>query len=83
MTFHTDAIFEGGVLHPLIPLDLKEHEVVSLSISTTAAVNASNAEVDRQRKILLAYVAKVESRPDDMPRDGMTNRDRDRLIYGK
>jgi predicted DNA-binding antitoxin AbrB/MazE fold protein len=34
MTIYADAIYEGGMLRPLVPLNLKEQEVVSLSIST-------------------------------------------------
>lgn len=83
MTFQTDAIYEGGVLRPLEPLNLVERERVSLSISTASEKAASDDEAARQRSILLAYVAKVESRPDDTPQDGFSNRDHDRLIYGK
>ena len=82
MTFYTDAIYEGGVIRPLVPLNLKEHEVVSLSISSGPDKVSREAEAARQRNILMAYVAKVESRPDDTPRDGFSNRDHDRLIYG-
>jgi predicted DNA-binding antitoxin AbrB/MazE fold protein len=83
MTFHTDAIYENGVLRPLVPLDLQEHEVVSLSIYSAADKGAPEADAARQRSVLAAYVAKVESRPDDTPQDSLTNRDHDLLIYGK
>lgn len=82
MTLQADAIYEGGVLRPLKPLDLPEREVVSLSISTASQNNGHQAEAARQRDVLLAYLAKVESRTDDTPDDGFTNRDHDRLIYG-
>ncbi|MEX2168110.1 MAG: antitoxin family protein [Pirellulales bacterium] len=83
MTFQTDAIYEGGVLRPLQPLNLVEREVVSLSISTASDNAITDDEAARQRRVLLAYVTKVESRPDDTPEDGFSNRDHDRLIYGK
>lgn len=83
MTIHTDAIYEGGLLRPLVPLSLKEREVVSLTISSGAAGNDTAAEVARQRSVLTAYIAKVESRPEVLPSDGLSNRDHDRLIYGK
>lgn len=83
MTYHTDAIYEGGVLRPLVPLKLKEQEVVSLAISTPAERDPSHSEVARQRSILAAYLAKVESEPDDTPQDGLSNRDHDKLIYGQ
>lgn len=83
MTIHTDAIYEGGVLRPLVPLSLQEQEVVSLTISTAAAKDGAEAEASRQRSVLMAYVAKVESQPVDAPSDGLSNRDHDLLIYGK
>jgi predicted DNA-binding antitoxin AbrB/MazE fold protein len=83
MTFHTDAIYEGGVLRPLTPLELNEHQVVAISISTASDAITTDEKAVRQRDILAAYVAKVESRPDDAPADGLTNRDHDRLIYGE
>lgn len=33
VSIQTDAVYEGGVLRPLTPLDLREHEVVTVSIS--------------------------------------------------
>jgi predicted DNA-binding antitoxin AbrB/MazE fold protein len=83
MTFHTNAIYEGGVLRPLTPLELAEHQVVSISISTSSGPATSEEKSARQREVLASYVAKVESRPDDAPQDGFTNRDHDRLIYGE
>lgn len=81
MTIYTDAIYEGGVLRPLVPLSLKEQEVVSLTICTPAAEDV--VEATRQRAVLMAYVAKVESRQEVPPSDGLSNRDHDFLIYGK
>lgn len=84
MTLHADAIYEGGVLRPLVPLDLREHELVSLAISAPTENKVEEEdEAVRQRCVLMAYVAKVESRHDEAPQDGLTNRDHDRLIYGQ
>lgn len=82
MTFQTDAIFEGGVLRPLSPLNLNEHEVVSLCIST-AAEPSPPTDAEKQRSILSAFVAKMETMSDHSPQDGLSNRDHDKLIYGK
>jgi len=81
MSIQADAIYEGGVLRPLAPLNLAEHEVVSLSISQ-AKPEAANDEATRQHAVLMAYVTKVESQPDSAPQDSLSNRDHDRLIYG-
>lgn len=83
MTYHTDAIYENGVLRPLTPLSLKEHEVVSLSVSTAEATESSTDDSARQRSILMSYLSKVESRPVTPPEDGLSNRDHDQLIYGQ
>ncbi len=83
MTFRTDAIYEGGVLRPLVPLNLQEQEVVSLAISTASVEQPLLSEVEHQRRVLAAFVAKMESLPDDTPTDGFSNRDHDQLIYGK
>lgn len=83
MTIQADAIYEGEVLRPLTPLELQENQLVSLVVSTAAEPSGAMENAARQRDILMAYVAKVEARPDETPHDGLTNRDHDRLIYGK
>lgn len=83
MTFHTDAIYEGGVLRPLAPLNLGENQVVSVAISTEGKPVSPEAHAAAQRGILAAYVSKVEARRVDAPDDGLTNRDHDPLIYGE
>ena len=80
------AVYEHGVLRPLGPVSLNEDEVVSVVIKRPddeQAVNWSGEQQSlRQREILLRFVAKMESYPDNVPQDGLTNRDHDRLIYG-
>ncbi len=80
------AVYENGVLRPLQPLDLKEHELVSLTVvsATTngSAPTAEHEEIQRQRDLLLRFVSKMEAIPDEIAPDGFTNRDHDRVIYG-
>jgi predicted DNA-binding antitoxin AbrB/MazE fold protein len=83
MNLQTDAVFEDGVLRPLVPLNLREHEVVSLFISAPSADKSVDDETTRQRSVVLAYVEKLEARSDVPPSDGFSNRDHDRLIYGQ
>ena len=33
MAVHVDAVYEGGVLRPLQPLDLREHEHVTVTVT--------------------------------------------------
>ena len=49
MTMHIEAIYEHGVLRPIIPLDLPEGERVELTLTTSSVVEAkrlSKAERD-------------------------------------
>jgi predicted DNA-binding antitoxin AbrB/MazE fold protein len=41
---HIDAVYEAGVLRPLKPLDLAEHELVSLTISSNGASETAETE---------------------------------------
>jgi predicted DNA-binding antitoxin AbrB/MazE fold protein len=78
------AVYEQGVLRPLVPLCLKEAEVVSLAIQDAQATASPDEEqlAMHQREMLLNFIAKMESLPDNSPRDGLSNRDHDQLIYG-
>ncbi|MEX0610594.1 MAG: antitoxin family protein [Pirellulales bacterium] len=80
------AIYEHGVLRPLDPVCLNEDEVVSVVIKRPEDELSQTASDEqraiRQREILLRFVEKMESYPDNVPQDGLTNRDHDRIIYG-
>jgi predicted DNA-binding antitoxin AbrB/MazE fold protein len=81
------AVYENGVLRPLHPLDLKEHELVSLAVvaacdNGSTLPTAEQQQAQRQRDSLLRFIAKMEAIPDKSAADGFTNRDHDRLIYG-
>jgi predicted DNA-binding antitoxin AbrB/MazE fold protein len=80
------AIYEHGVLRPLDPVSLNEDEIVSVVIRRPnidlSDITADERLALRQREVLLRFVAKMKSLPDQVPRDGFTNRDHDRLIYG-
>jgi|GEM_PF-705781 len=81
MTQEFDAIYENGVFRPLKPVGFREHEVVSISVTSSDDTGMGNAE-DEQRQALLAFADKMESLVEDLPTDGATNRDHDRIIYG-
>ena len=66
MTIHTDAIYEAGVLRPLTPLSLQEHQIVSLSISTESEVPDTSSEVVRDHSAFLnSYAPEDEGLYDD------------------
>jgi predicted DNA-binding antitoxin AbrB/MazE fold protein len=81
------AVFENGALRPLQPVDLHEHEVVSVAVmrvQTNVPTSLSGEEQQglRQRGALLCFIAKMEAMTDERGADGYSNRDHDRLIYG-
>jgi predicted DNA-binding antitoxin AbrB/MazE fold protein len=53
MTIETKAIYEGGVLRPLAPLDLQDNAVVSVSISIAATSGAIAESQDQWERNLL------------------------------
>ena len=66
MTLHTDAIYENGVLRPLMPLSLNEHQLVSLAISMDADKTAARSEVFRDHSAFLnSYAPEDEGLYDD------------------
>jgi len=66
MTFQTDAVYEAGVLRPLTPLELEEHQVVSLLVSTTSdQAGSSGAAVRDHAAFLNSYAPEDEGLYDD------------------
>jgi predicted DNA-binding antitoxin AbrB/MazE fold protein len=82
MSQEFEAIYENGVLRPLKPVGFREHEVVSVSVTSAAGDAGALAVGARQREILLAFAGKMESLVGECPDDGTTNRDHDQIVYG-
>ena len=51
MPLQVDAVYENGVLRPLQPLDLKEHEHVLVSVVKAGALGRSSLAVEYIEKI--------------------------------
>jgi predicted DNA-binding antitoxin AbrB/MazE fold protein len=67
MTQHVNAIYEKGVLKPLEPLNLKDQELVSLSIEKLA----KNGEVEEEPTLFevldeVGLVGRVKGAPADL-----------------
>ena len=60
MTLTVDAIYEHGLLKPIQPLPLKNHERVRLSIETPTDVQQALAAVQRSYG-LLAWTGDIET----------------------
>jgi predicted DNA-binding antitoxin AbrB/MazE fold protein len=74
------AIYEDGVLKPLDPLNLAEHQRVGLSIGTSPT-----SETDllaSQRKAIEELDAEIDGLPDNSPNDGFSAANHDRILYG-
>ncbi len=75
-----DAIYENGVLRPLEPVALNEHQQVRVSVVPAAVPTGSKS--DRQRKAMQELDAALRSIPDNSPGDEFTAADHDRVLYG-
>lgn len=64
MTYEIRAIFENGVLRPLDPITLVEHDVVTVVVRTEAD-NGQQKSIDimEQKKALLAAIEKSNRLP--------------------
>lgn len=75
------AIFNAGVFRPLEPVNLAEGTKVELQLQVLTSPAADKVD-EETRKAWHEYLDRMESLPDNSPRDGLTNRDHDRIIYG-
>ena len=81
MSHTIPAVFDSGVFRPLAQVELADgtHVVVQLEASEPT----TGEEVDEEtQQAWRDYVKRMESLTDDSPRDGLTNRDHDRILYG-
>ena len=92
MSFEIRAIFENGVLRPLDPVTLAEHDVVTVVVSPKSA-NAQETfgsaadqkvanDLAEQREALLEMFAEAESLPNENPHDAFSGADHDLVLYG-
>ncbi len=85
MSEQFQAIFEDGVLRPLVPILLNEREVVSISIER---VEPSRAAVDgkkmppAQKHAISALLDRMEKIAETSSPGDFSERDHDRAIYG-
>ena len=80
MSHTIPAVFNSGTFRPLEPVELAEGTPAVVQVEST--VVGASSEVDEEtRKAWCDYLDRMERLPDDSPRDGLTNRDHDRIIY--
>jgi predicted DNA-binding antitoxin AbrB/MazE fold protein len=75
MTIHCTAVYENGVLRPLIPPGLAEGQQVQVIIVTGTPAVAPSAPAD--------ILAAIASLPVEGGGDPLTSRDHDQILYGE
>ena len=81
MLDHFDAIYENGVLRPLEPLGLSEHQRVHVRVLPVSS--EADDRVAAQRRAMEDLDAALADLPDCSPDDGFSAADHDQVIYGK
>jgi predicted DNA-binding antitoxin AbrB/MazE fold protein len=77
------AIYEGGVLRPLTPLNLPESVQLTVSVrEPDGASTAAPEDLQRQQTALNSMFAEVDRLPQAGGEDGLSNRDHDHVLYG-
>ncbi len=78
------AFYENGVFKPLHPVDLQEHEVVSLAIVSVDDPNQTEPIdlLGLQCEAFDAMLSETSSLPLEGPQDEFSNRDHDLILYG-
>ena len=75
------AIFDAGVFRPLQPVGLADGTHVELQLQLSSPPQADEISVST-KKAWLEYLDRMESLPDHSPKNDLSNRDHDRIIYG-
>jgi predicted DNA-binding antitoxin AbrB/MazE fold protein len=73
------AIFDSGVFKPLVPVQLEQGTRVEVGVPEASQSDAPPYDRERWMK----FIADMEALPDDSPKDGFSNRDHDRILYGE
>lgn len=77
------AIFDQGVLRPLEPLDLRDQQLVVITVLPPPTTDLGVSAASAQRESLLNLVESLTAITEPIPDDRLTGRDHDQLIYGK
>ena len=82
MNFQVDAIYDNGVLRPMVPLTLPDQSRVKLTVEEPAATVDSET-LARQKAALESLWRELDKIPQHQNNDGWSVRQHDELLYGK
>lgn len=82
MSRDVPAIYDGSVFRPLVPVELAQGTPVTVRVQISLTPTKGDKD-EESRLAWLAYLDRMESLPENSPDDGLSNRDHDRILYGK
>ena len=82
MSQSVPAVFDGNVFRPLEPVELPQGTPVTVQLPTAPEL-ASSGKDEETSQAWREYLDRMQARPDNSPNDGFSNRDHDRILYGK
>lgn len=82
MSEHIDAIYDNGVLRPLVPLALPDQSRVKLTVEPQALPELAD-NLARQKAALLELWQEIDKLPQHKNNDGWSVRQHDEVLYGK
>jgi predicted DNA-binding antitoxin AbrB/MazE fold protein len=82
MTQQIDAIYENGVLRPLVPLALPDKTHVKITLHAEPETPSDPNKIARQKAALEELRREVDKLPQTRNNDGWSVRQHDELLYG-
>jgi predicted DNA-binding antitoxin AbrB/MazE fold protein len=82
MSQQIDAIYENGMLRPLVPLVLPDQTRVKLTVEAELPTE-DEEKLAKQKAALEAMFQEVDKLPQHHNNDGWSVRQHDELLYGK
>jgi predicted DNA-binding antitoxin AbrB/MazE fold protein len=83
MTYHIDAIYDDGVLKPLVPLALPDKSRVKLTVESEAASGTESDILAKQQAALDELRKVAHEMPQKRNNDGWSVRQHDELLYDR
>jgi predicted DNA-binding antitoxin AbrB/MazE fold protein len=80
MSQQIDAIYDNGVLKPLVPLSLPDQTRVKLTVETSSS--EPDDKLAAQKAALRELWEKIDKLPQTRNNDGWSVRQHDELLYG-